>query len=73
MHTLLKILILLFAYLLIGNAQAQSCSFKTQLRYQDGSIGCLEDLPIANALASGGSAKLTEEVIQYPNYAVARS
>jgi hypothetical protein len=73
MHTLLKILILLFAYLLIGNAQAQSCSFKTQLRYQDGSIGCLEDLPIANALASGGSAKLTEEVIQNPNYAVARS
>ena len=73
MHTLLKILILLFAYLLIGNAQAQSCSFKTQIKYLDGTIGCIEDLPIANQTADGDNLKLIDSINRSLNYAVARS
>ena len=73
MQTLLKILILLFAYLLIGNAQAQSCSFKTQIKYLDGTIGCIEDLPIANQNADGDNLKLIDSINRSVLYAVARS
>jgi len=73
MQTLLKILILLFAYLLIGNAHAQSCSFKTQIKYLDGTVGCIEDLPIANQTADGDNLKLIDSINRSVNYAVARS
>ena len=73
MQTLLKILILLFAYLLIGNAHAQSCSFKTQIKYLDGTIGCIEDLPIANQTADGDNLKLIDSINRSVNYVVARS
>ena len=73
MQTLLKVLILLFAYLLIGNAYAQSCSFKTQIKYLDGTIGCIEDLPIANQTADGDNLKLIDSINRSVNYVVARS
>jgi len=35
---------------LIGNAQAQSCSWTDQIKYPDGSVGCLSELPFAKEI-----------------------
>ena len=73
MHTLLKILILLFAYLLIGNAQAQSCSFKTQIKYLDGTVGCIDELSFGNEAPIGENKKIVDLVAYVGNYSIAKS
>lgn len=68
-----RTLIVLITCLLIGNANALSCSFKTQLRYQDDSKGCLEDLPFANENSLGSSYKIIDAVNRTKAYVIAMS
>ena len=55
------------------STKESSCSFKTQIKYQDGSLGCLEDLPIANQIATGDNRKIVDKIASARGYAVARS
>ena len=57
----------------VSQAYAQTCSFKTQIKYLDGTVGCIEDLPIANQTADGDNLKLIDSINRSGNYAVARS
>ena len=68
-----RTLIAFIACLLVGNANSSSCSFKTQLKYQDGSLGCLEDLPFANEILAGDDRKLTDVVNSVQMYSIAKS
>ena len=52
---------------------SSSCSFKTQIKYQDGSIGCIVDLPMANQVATGDTRNLVDTIVSAKGYAVARS
>lgn len=73
MKLLTKFLIALAAFLLIGNVNAASCSFKTQLKFLDGSLGCVEDLPISSVVLIGNRSPLLEVVNKNLFYAVARA
>ena len=66
-------LIAFIAFLLIGNVNASSCSFKTQLKYQDGSIGCVEDLPFANDIDKGLNEKIIDTINTTRAYVIAMS
>ena len=65
-----KILLTFTVCLLIDNVNAASCSFKTQLKYPNGSIGCIEDLPIRNTILIGSDRPLIEVVNRSVDYAV---
>ena len=68
-----KIAIASFLCLLIGCFNVEACSFKTQLKYLDNSVGCLEDLPIAKENAVGSHGTILDAVNSTKVYVVAQS
>jgi hypothetical protein len=50
-----------------------SCTFKTQIKFQDGTIGCLEELQIVDQIPAGESQKLSSLVNLSSSYVIARS
>jgi len=68
-----SILIVFIAYLFVGSVNASSCSFKTQLKYQDGSVGCVEDLSISNSVFFGDDRKIIDVINKATMYAIAQS
>jgi len=73
LKTLIKLALGIVVCIFITQAYGQSCSFKTQIKYLDGTIGCIEDLPIANQTADGDNLKLIDSINRSAIYAVARS
>ena len=73
LRTLIKLTVGIAVCIFISQAYAQTCSFKTQIKYLDGTTGCIEDLPIANQTADGDNLKLIDSINRSGNYAVARS
>jgi hypothetical protein len=71
LYALLALLMLQF--LMICNASASSCGFRTQLKYQDGSTGCVQDLPFVNSPLIGDSRPLIDIANTVHNYVIARS
>ena len=69
----LQIVIGTVASIYFINANASSCSFKTQIRYTDGSIGCIEDLPNAQETPIGQSDSLLFLVRHSKVYFLAKS
>ena len=69
-NKILKILLGVCACFFISQAYGQSCSFKTQIKYQDGSVGCIQDLPIANQIPNGETQKLIDVISSTNNYVV---
>ena len=59
--------------LVAGTVNASSCSFKTQLKYQDGSVGCIEDLPFSNQIIVGHNNKVIDMVNTTDAYVIATS
>ena len=57
----------------MGESLASSCSFKTQIRYQDGSIGCIEDLAFAKEVPFGNSDSLLSLVEHTNSYYLIKS
>ena len=58
----------LIFFILTGNAPAQSCSFREQIKFPDGSIGCLSELALTNEIA-----KEFKSIERSYNYALAIS
>ena len=53
----------LFTFLLfIGNLQAQSCSFQEHIKYPDGTIGCLSELPFAKEIVKEEKKSILEYI-----------
>ena len=53
----------LFTFLLfIGNLQAQSCSFQEHIKYPDGTIGCLGELPFAKEIVKEEKKSILEYI-----------
>jgi hypothetical protein len=72
-NKIFKLLVGLVVSLFISQAYGQSCSFKTQIKYQDGSIGCIEDLPFANEVLEGENYSVADKVSKSSYYVVAIS
>jgi len=73
MQFLPRISIIFIACFLISSAYASSCGFKTRLNFQDGSTGCIEDLPFANHIGFGKSDKVIDVINNTKNYVIALS
>jgi hypothetical protein len=58
----LNLILVVIAYIFISQAYGASCSFKTQINYQDGTVGCIEDLAIANKVPKGSSKKIIDTI-----------
>ena len=52
---------------------AQSCSFKTQIKYPDGSVECIENSNLANVIPLGEKTTLIELIKGTKDYAIAKS
>jgi hypothetical protein len=52
---------------------SSSCNFKAQIKYQDGTVGCVEDLPIAKQIPKGESKKIIDIIQSAQGYAIAQS
>jgi len=50
-----------------------SCSFKTQIKYPDGSSECIDGLPLAEVIPFGEKSKLIELINGTKDYAIAKS
>ena len=72
MKSFSKILLVFAICLSIGNVNASSCSFKSQLKFPDGSLDCLENFPLANAVLVGENSSLLKVVNKNQFYSVAR-
>jgi hypothetical protein len=57
-----------------GSIYAASCSsFKTEIKYPDGSVGCLEELPLGNGLFSTLDKSIVSKVERTKVYSIAVS
>ena len=52
----------IFFLLFIGNLQAQSCSFQEQIKYPDGTIGCLSELSFAKEIVKEEKKSVLEYI-----------
>jgi len=68
----LRVLIFITGMLVLQLSWA-SCTFKTQIKFQDGTLGCLEELQIADQIPRGETQKLSSVVASTSNYVIARS
>jgi hypothetical protein len=67
--TLFVIAILVFGS---GSVYAAACSsFKTEIKYPDGSVGCLEELPIGRQLINNESLTVIQKIERFPVYVIA--
>jgi actin-related protein len=67
---------ILFCFLLTGSlgALAQSCDFRLQVKYPDGEIGCISDLPIAKEIVNAWGGQTVLEIVKNTNtYSLAAS
>jgi hypothetical protein len=63
MQTFFKFSLFLFSYyFFIGNLQAQSCSFREQIKYPDGTIGCLSELSFAKEIVKEEKKSVLEYI-----------
>lgn len=59
--------------LLLGSVHASSCSFRTEIAFQDGSRICLDDLSIAKETPSGESGTVQDFVSKNHTFVLTRS
>jgi hypothetical protein len=68
---LLKIFITFLLF--VGSLQAQSCSFNEQIKYPDGTIGCLSELPFAKEIVKEEKKSVLEYIERSSTNAIAIS
>ncbi len=70
LHRLLKLFIVCVIMASAGLAHADSCSYKTKIRYADGQEGCLSDLPLASQKSKAWSKSIESVAQAASNYIV---
>jgi len=69
MQRLLKLVLWSMLFLSAGLTYAESCSYKTKIRYSDGQEGCLSELPFASKTSKSWGWTI-DKVAQSSNYYV---
>ena len=73
LKTLIKLALGIAVCIFITQAYGQSCSFKTQIKYLDGTVGCIEELPLAKEIPSGESKPIIDLIPYVSSYSIAKS